>query len=149
MQHHILSIVCACSEGTCTYEDGAIYSGEWRKGQRAGWGKHIFSNKDWYEGEWEGDTVQGQGRLTFVNGSFYECSWKAGQPIKGTWCSADGQTEYKGQFGGKLQWDGFGILHQTGVRKYMGRSNSHAAFVGARWRQPVQFSCQPCSHPFQ
>lgn len=118
-------------EGTCTYEDGAVYTGEWYKDQRSGWGKHTFSNKDWYEGEWDADTMHGQGRLTLTDGSFYECSWKAGQPTKkGKWSSADGQTEYEGQFSGKLLRHGFGTLHQTGVRKYMGKA-----------KQPCSRSC--------
>ncbi|KAL3147634.1 hypothetical protein ABBQ38_014684 [Trebouxia sp. C0009 RCD-2024] len=95
-------------EGTCTYEDGAVYTGDWRQDQRSGWGKHTFSNKDWYEGEWDADTMQGQGRLTLTDGSFYECSWQAGKPITGKWSSADGKTEYEGQFSGKLLWHGFG-----------------------------------------
>lgn len=64
--------------------------------------------------------MQGQGQLTLTDGSYYECSWEAGQPHKGRWSSADGQTEYEGQFKGML-WDGFGTLHQTGIRKYMGK----------------------------
>ena len=106
--------------GICTYEDGAVYTGEWCQDQRSGWGKHTFSNKEWYEGEWEDDTMQGQGRLMLLDGAYYECSWQAGQPQKGRWSSADGQTEYEGQFKGML-WHGFGTLHQTGVRKYMGK----------------------------
>ena len=133
MQQHMLSMSCACSQGTCTYEDGAVYTGEWRSDQRSGWGKHTFSNKDWYEGEWEADTMHGQGRLTHTDGSFYECSWKAGQPVRGKWSSADGQTEYEGQFSGKLLWHGFGTLHQTGVRKYMGKV-----------KQPCSRSCCAC-----
>lgn len=64
--------------------------------------------------------MQGQGRLTLTDGAYYECSWQAGQPQKGRWSSADGQTEYEGHFKGML-WHGFGIMHQTGVRKYMGK----------------------------
>ncbi len=116
-------------EGTCTYEDGAVYTGEWNQDQRSGWGRHTFSNKDWYEGEWEADTMEGQGRLTLTDKSYYECSWHLGQPQKGKWYSADGKTEYDGQFKGML-WHGFGTVHQTGVRKYMGKTMrlcSHAA----------------------
>lgn len=96
-----------------------MYTGEWCQDQRSGWGRHTFGNKDWYEGEWEADTMQGQGRLTLLDGAFYECSWQAGQPQKGRWSSAGGQTEYEGHFKGML-WHGSGIMHQTGVRKYMG-----------------------------
>ncbi|DBA69562.1 TPA: hypothetical protein ACH3X2_012760 [Trebouxia sp. C0005] len=116
-------------EGTCTFEDGAVYTGEWNQDQRSGWGRHTFSNKDWYEGEWEADTMEGQGRLTLTDKSYYECSWHLGKPQKGKWYSADGRTEYDGQFKGML-WHGFGTVHQTGVRKYTGKamcSCSHAA----------------------
>jgi len=73
--------------------------------------------------------MEGQGRLTLTDNSYYECSWHLGQPQKGKWYSADGKTEYEGQFKGML-WHGFGIVHQTGVRKYMGKAtclSSHAA----------------------
>ena len=65
--------------------------------------------------------MEGQGRLTQTDGSYYECSWHSGQPVKGKWYSADGKTEYEGQFKSML-WHGFGTVHQTGVRKYMGKS---------------------------
>ena len=110
-----------CSEGTCTYEDGAVYTGDWHQDQRSGWGKHTFANGDWYEGEWANDTMHGQGRLTITDGSYYECAWQQGQPQKGKWCSADGKTEYEGHFKGML-WHGFGVVHQRGVRKYMGET---------------------------
>ena len=143
-----------CSEGTCTYEDGAIYTGEWLQDQRSGWGRHTFQNQDWYEGEWEADTMQGQGRLTLTDGSYYECSWQQGQPLKGKWCSADGKTEYEGQFKGMV-WHGFGTMHQTGVRKYLGkalqlcsllsvvvhrsRDDSHAAGQQLRVHGPARY----------
>ena len=110
----------ACREGTCTYADGAVYSGDWEDDQRYGWGKHTFANQDWYEGEWADDTMQGQGRLTLISGAYYQCSWHNGQPQKGKWYSADGQIEYDGQFKGML-WHGFGIVHENGVRKYRGK----------------------------
>ena len=65
--------------------------------------------------------MQGQGRLTLTDGCFYECSWLLGQPQKGRWSSADERTEYEGEFNGML-WHGFGTVHQTGVRKYMGKA---------------------------
>ena len=65
--------------------------------------------------------MAGQGRLTLTDKSYYECSWHLGQPQKGKWYSANGKTEYEGQFKGML-WHGFGIVHQNGVRKYMGKA---------------------------
>ena len=65
--------------------------------------------------------MEGQGRLTLTDGCFYECSWHLGQPQTGRWSSADERTEYEGQFKGML-WHGFGTVHQTGVRKYMGKA---------------------------
>ena len=115
------AVICSLTrrEGTCTYADGAVYTGDWDDDQRSGWGKHVFANKDCYEGEWVGDTMQGEGRLTLTTGAYYQCSWHNGQPQKGKWHSADGKIEYNGQVKGML-WHGFGTVHETGVRKYRG-----------------------------
>ena len=84
--------------------------------------------------------MEGQGRLTLTDKSYYECSWHLGKPQKGTWYSADGKTEYEGQFKGML-WHGFGTVHQTGVRKYMGKTMclcSHAASLHPSLRAAKQ-----------
>jgi len=86
--------------------------------------------------------MEGQGRLTLTDKSYYECSWHLGKPQKGKWYSADGKTEYEGQFKGML-WHGFGTVHQTGVRKYMGKTMSlcsHAASLHCSHERQVQQS---------
>lgn len=115
--------------GTCTYEDGAVYTGEWEQDQRSGWGKHVFADQDWYEGEWSADTMQGEGRLTLTTGACYECTWLQGQPQKGKWHSADGKTEYEGHFQA-MMWHGFGTMHQAGVRKYKGKVLPQSTWLG-------------------
>lgn len=70
--------------------------------------------------------MQGQGLLRFADGSHLKAEWSHGQPQHGHWSSADGRTEYEGQFKGMV-WHGFGTMHQTGVKKYMGKSSAASA----------------------
>lgn len=65
--------------------------------------------------------MHGQGVLKFADGSHLKAEWLKGHPQKGHWCSADDKTEYEGQFRGML-WHGYGTMHQTGVKKYMGKT---------------------------
>ena len=46
--------------------------------------------------------MEGQGKLALSSGPYFECHWQKGQPQKGKWGSADGKTEYEGQFKGML-----------------------------------------------
>lgn len=48
-----------CSTGTCTYEDGAVYTGDWKSDKRQGWGAHHFRTGERYEGEWADDKMHG------------------------------------------------------------------------------------------
>ena len=66
--------------------------------------------------------MHGQGLLKMADGSWVKGDWQAGQLQKGHWSSADGKTEYEGQFRG-MAWHGFGTMHQTGVKKYMGKEH--------------------------
>ena len=73
--------------------------------------------------------MHGQGVLKASDGSHFKAEWHHGQPQEGHWCSADGKTEYEGQVKG-MAWHGFGTLHQTAIRKYMGKeSAAYAAHI--------------------
>ena len=54
---------------------GDIYTGDFLKGERNGFGKIIYYNDEeteWYEGTWRDDAEYGKGKKMFKNGDFYE-----------------------------------------------------------------------------
>jgi hypothetical protein len=48
-----------CSHGSCTYENGNHYEGEWASDKRQGWGLLTTAGGDVYEGEWAEDCPHG------------------------------------------------------------------------------------------
>ena len=54
--------------GTCTYKDGQIYKGKWKKGKREGTGKLTWTNGDIYIGQWRKEKPNGKGKFYFKHG---------------------------------------------------------------------------------
>ena len=54
--------------GTCTYPDGAVYSGAFHQDLRTGFGKFVWSNGNTYEGNWKEDRMEGTGTFRYVSG---------------------------------------------------------------------------------
>jgi len=50
---------CICRTGKATYENGAVYEGDFRKDHRWGWGRQRFPDGSVYEGEWYDDLIEG------------------------------------------------------------------------------------------
>jgi hypothetical protein len=72
------------------------YCGEWKDGQRHGYGTCIWNNGTWYQGRWENDTRQGFGKIAWKGGGYYEGEWKEGfQDGDGTLHTRNGFT-FKG-----------------------------------------------------
>jgi len=70
-------------KGTLTYEDGAIYCGDWKNGKRDGEGVFKFEYGAIYEGEWRDGRMNGVGIFTWGEGPFegnkYEGEWRYGK----------------------------------------------------------------------
>jgi hypothetical protein len=49
-----------CSHGSCTYDNGNHYEGEWVGDKRHGWGLLTAADGDVYEGEWAEDCPHGE-----------------------------------------------------------------------------------------
>jgi hypothetical protein len=61
--------------GTCIYQDGSEYCGDWKSGKRNGMGRFIAANNDVFEGKWVGDQ-RWKGRWTSAKGNeFYDGYW--------------------------------------------------------------------------
>lgn len=58
-----------------TLENGAIYTGQWKNGQRNGQGKQVWLDGSYYEGYWFQDKAHGKGRLVHMQGTIYEGYW--------------------------------------------------------------------------
>ncbi|MDE0784142.1 MAG: hypothetical protein OSB34_13295, partial [Planktomarina sp.] len=63
--------------GTYTWDDGEIYTGEWKNNQSNGQGTTIFANGDNYVGQYKNNAFSGQGTFTYANGTVKKGIWKS------------------------------------------------------------------------
>ena len=61
--------------GPYRYTNGSTYKGQYKLGQRSGFGTEITPKGDVYVGQWLKDTKFGKGRLILSNGNMYEGEW--------------------------------------------------------------------------
>ncbi|CAJ1988354.1 MORN repeat-containing protein [Leishmania donovani] len=74
------------------YRNGDVYRGNWRQGKRSGRGVYLFVQGDIYEGMYADDKPEGQGTYATLRGDRYSGQWKAGQRHgKGRETLANGQ----------------------------------------------------------
>ena len=69
------------SDKTHTYKDGSTYEGDWKNGQRHGYGVWERTDGLRYEGEWEYDKPHGQGVLTTTEGQRRSGVWEKGKYV--------------------------------------------------------------------
>ena len=58
------------------FENGAVYTGQWKFGMRHGRGKQSWTDGSYYEGYWKDNMANGYGRLIHADGDVYEGEWK-------------------------------------------------------------------------
>jgi len=56
-------------------DNGATYTGQWKKGQKNGTGKQIWPDGSFYEGYWYQNQAHGKGRLIHSQGTVYDGYW--------------------------------------------------------------------------
>ena len=61
--------------GTLTYEDGAVYKGEWVNDMPRGHGVMTFASGNVYDGGWVDNEMSGRGVMTFPSGRVYDGEW--------------------------------------------------------------------------
>ena len=68
--------------GFYTWTNGETYDGEWKNGEKNGYGTFNFLdgdgyNRDVYVGEWKDDKKHGKGKMIYTNGDdMYDGMWK-------------------------------------------------------------------------
>ena len=65
--------------GTCTWQDGSIYQGDWLKNQRHGQGTFHDSDGSKYTGSWKNDKKDGDGKMRLADGTQIEARWINGK----------------------------------------------------------------------
>jgi len=84
--------------GIQVWPDGARYEGYWQFNKAKGKGKFYHIDGDIYEGEWNDDKANGHGTYIHTNGAKYEGFWKDDlQHGKGKENWADG-SKYEGNY---------------------------------------------------
>lgn len=61
--------------GPFIYSSGNTYKGQYKLGQRSGFGTEVTPKGDIYEGQWINDMKFGKGRLILSNGDMFEGEW--------------------------------------------------------------------------
>ena len=60
---------------------GQHYDGEWRDGKRDGQGVQTWPSGNRYEGAWSDDERDGKGKFSWPDGSYFEGRWDDGKPV--------------------------------------------------------------------
>merc|ERR1711879_719068 len=72
--------------GSMIWNDGTIYNGNWKNGKRHGYGTIKYARTgNIYEGEWLNGKKDGRGSLQLNSGDY------AGQTLKGNWRNGEYQ----------------------------------------------------------
>jgi len=116
-------------EGKATYSDGSTYEGGFAGGHREGKGTYVFANGDTYTGEYVADKMEGNGVYLYANGDMYTGEYKANlREGKGTYVFANGD-KYEGEFvAGDMH--GKGTYTLSGGEVYSGRFEHGQIVVG-------------------
>jgi TPR repeat protein len=61
--------------GTCIWDDGTEYKGNYLNGHKNGYGVQTWSSGTIYEGDWVNSQMQGFGKIIWTSGAFYEGEW--------------------------------------------------------------------------
>jgi hypothetical protein len=94
--------------GPFKFTDGATYEGQFKDGQRHGFGRQIWQDGSVYEGIWRQDKCNGTGRLINAEGHIYFGDWRDDKAEgQGTFKHTDG-TKYVGEWKNDVQ-NGRGI----------------------------------------
>lgn len=71
-------------QGTKTYEDGMVYTGEWLNGERMGFGFCQYGKRNYkdtfYKGTWNNNVRHGKGELGLRNGNVIKGTFVDNQP---------------------------------------------------------------------
>ena len=117
-------IYSQCLSGDCNngwgdfkYDNGT-YSGNWKNGQKWGFGSKTYNNGDKYQGNWQEDKKSGQGTYEFADGSYYYGNWSQNEYSgNGIWVS--GAVSYNGTWQNGLK-SGQGTFVFFSGDKYVG-----------------------------
>jgi len=64
--------------GTIRYQNGDVYTGEWRDKQAMGYGRVVRPDGSTFEGQWASDAAHGEGVETFPDSSWYRGGYHKG-----------------------------------------------------------------------
>lgn len=75
-------VYCQNGRGIYTYEDGSLYTGEFKNGDPDGYGIVAYASGDVYEGYWKNESPNGKGTYTDVDGFKISAIWQNGEAKK-------------------------------------------------------------------
>ena len=115
-------------EGTVTYPDGSVYTGQWKFRERSGQGTITWPDGRKYTGEFKSGQRHGKGTMTYPDGRKYVGDFKFGERTgQGTMTYPDGR-KYIGEFEGGER-NGQGTMVFPDGRELVGKFKD-GEFVG-------------------
>lgn len=110
-------------EGTYTWNSGSFYSGDWKEGEKHGYGKDVLFKNGKYHSEYTGEfyknQLHGHGVLKLANGDIYDGDYEDGKAHgTGKITYGNGQT-YEGSFRND-KINGLGTYIWPNGEKYVG-----------------------------
>ena len=66
--------------GPFKYKNGDIYLGQYKDGERTGFGKQVYADGNVYEGYWKNDKREGYGRSVSQDGGIYRGEFNDDKP---------------------------------------------------------------------
>eukprot|EP00404_Azadinium_spinosum_P057297 CAMPEP_0180779846 /NCGR_PEP_ID=MMETSP1038_2-20121128/46658_1 /TAXON_ID=632150 /ORGANISM="Azadinium spinosum, Strain 3D9" /LENGTH=314 /DNA_ID=CAMNT_0022815275 /DNA_START=24 /DNA_END=964 /DNA_ORIENTATION=+ len=106
--------------GTIRYQNGDVYTGEWRNRRAVGYGRVVRPDTSTYEGQWSKDSAHGEGTETFPDGSWYRGSYHYGAKSGFGVFNWENGPHFCGQFEDNV-FSGEGTYYWGDGRRYNGQ----------------------------
>lgn len=121
--------------GKTTYPDGDFYEGNWIKSVKEGQGTYKYKDGDVYTGQFANNKYNGKGKIVYADGDTYEGNFVNGlREGKGTYKKADG-SYYTGEWK-KDKQDGYGKSYDKATGKTREGNWKQDTFVSGNDTKP-------------
>ena len=113
-------------EAVSTYDDGAVYRGEWHGDQPDGFGRITYADETYEEGCWVDGELDGEAVVTYDDGKIYRGEWRNGRPEGSGKLTYPSGESYEGTWkNGSL--DGNAVVRLANRSVYRGEWHNNSA----------------------
>ena len=117
--------------GRMIYPDGSRYLGRWVKGKRTGAGRYVYRDGSSYDGAWLQDEKHGTGTYQLLDGSCFTGTFQHGHFASGEWRLASGTVRYVGNFERDVPVGAGAFVHRCGLKA--GSFQQEGSYTNGMW----------------